>query len=185
MPLLDNAQHERFATRLAAGAAAAAAYIAAGYSAKGAASSAHKLQKNPKVRARVRELRAEFSEALAAVTITDVKHRVEAQQKRWLALQEIVAKRAIDPDNVTVAGGDTGHLARTTKILGSGAWAREVQVWEVDTGLLAAILALEEQAAVEMGQRNIKAEVTVNVNLVERLMAGRLRVITDAARDAA
>jgi hypothetical protein len=61
MPVLANARHEQFAQRVASGSSLLEAYTSTGYSEAGAQSSASRLARNAKVRARIAELKAEIA----------------------------------------------------------------------------------------------------------------------------
>lgn len=66
MPALENARHEAFARAIVEGKAAGAAYVSAGYSKNGADQSASALLRNPKVAARIAELKAEAAKGAVA-----------------------------------------------------------------------------------------------------------------------
>src|SRR5258708_10427953 len=112
---LDNAQHELFAQRYAAGASATSAYMAAGYEGKGrsAIASAHKLLKHPKVRGRIRDLKSQNAATLINCAIREKNSRLEALQTRWEKLNRLIEQRAVAPELQHVPGGDTGLLVRT------------------------------------------------------------------------
>lgn len=63
-------------------------------------------------------------------------------------------------------GIETGLLVKQTKFSPSGV---EITEWAVDTGTLTAMLALEKQAAVEMGQWTEKSDITGTVTLADVL----------------
>ncbi len=94
---LDNAQHELFAQRYAAGASATSAYVAAGYEGKGrsAIASAHKLLKHPKVRVRILALKSEIAATLINCAIREKNSRLEALQRRWEKLDRVIEQRAV------------------------------------------------------------------------------------------
>jgi len=71
MAILKNTKHEQFAHRVAEGGSAEKAYISLGYSKKGAAQSACKLLKTPKVRARVTELKEAIAKQVVEKTGVD------------------------------------------------------------------------------------------------------------------
>lgn len=78
MAVLPNARHEQFAQKAASGTSLLESYIAAGYSEKGAQSSASRLATNAKVKARIAELQAVTANATSAAVIFD-KNRVLAR----------------------------------------------------------------------------------------------------------
>jgi len=71
MAILKNTKHEQFAHRVAEGGSAEKAYISLGYSKRGAAQSACKLLKTPKVRARVTELKEAIAKQVVEKTGVD------------------------------------------------------------------------------------------------------------------
>lgn len=191
MPILENPRHEQFAQHVAAGAPIAKAYTACGYSAGGAKQSSHKLARRPEVAARIAEIRGVISASLEEATIRDVAARVEALQKRWMLMWQVIAARAADPEMREAPGGSTGLLTVTYKHSGRGRPASIpeapeggagqsgrgdlIREYAVDTGLLAEMRKHEEQAARELGQWVEKHDHTSTVTLVERLAAARKR----------
>lgn len=89
-----------------------------------------------------------------------VQNRVKAYQDRWNRMKRVIIERAADPKMASIAGGSTGLLVHDIKSVGSGANSREVDVYEVDTGLLKEMRELEKQAAQDLGQWTEKADVT-------------------------
>jgi hypothetical protein len=96
--------------------------------------------------------------------------RVMHLQNRHDLVSQIVAQRAqqADPDSAyyvpgaeNVPGASTGLLARTLRSMGSGPYQQVVEDWGLDSNLLAQLSAIEEKAAVELGHRVAKSEVTV------------------------
>ena len=156
--MLENPRHEQFAQRVAAGGNAARAYVAAGYSARGAAQSALRLLKYAHIRARVAEIKKEITARLTECSIREVGERLKALESRWLAMQRVIAERAAAPEMQAASGGTTGLLVRTLKSLGSGDALRIVEEYAVDTGLLRELREHERQAAQELGQWTEKHE---------------------------
>lgn len=74
--------------------------------------------------------------------------RIRALQDRWIRLRRIIEARAADPTMQKAAGGDTGLLVRKFVSVGR----KTVRQYEVDTGLLAEMRAIEKQAAQELGE---------------------------------
>jgi hypothetical protein len=178
---LENPQHEYFAQRMAAGAAADMAYLAAGYQTVNVKQAAWRLKNRPEVIKRIEELKQEFAEKLKETSIAVVKERVNELDDRWKRMKALIRARAADPLMQACAGGETGLMVRKLKILGNGVGT--IEQFEVDTGLLSSMLELEEQAAKELGQWTQKLEVTGTFNLVEKLNAGRQRVAEAKAKE--
>lgn len=170
MAILANSRHEHFAQLVAKGDSASRAYVSAGFSKSGAAQSARRLLTNAQVCARIRELKTTISEALTEASIRDVNARIAGYEDRKHRLVSVMAARAADMADVP--GGSTGLMVRDWR----GKDAAQV-VYKVDTGLLSAILALDEQAARELGQWMDKSELSVkDGDLAARLAAGRARL---------
>jgi hypothetical protein len=113
-----------------------------------------------RVEQRLREIRAEIRRHGIAV----VERRVARVHDTWKRLQRVVQARAADMAGIP--GGDTGLLVRKTKMLGTGVFAREIEEYEVDTGLLAELRAHEKQAAEELGQWLTKTESQVKAEVI-------------------
>lgn len=129
---------------------------------------------HPDFAARVESHLAEIRARVRRHGIAVVENRVLAQQRRWLALQQVIAERAADPSMQGVPGGSTGLLVRQAKLVkvyeagepedrpaegeseaGPLTPTRQtvlVEEFAVDTGTLAALLAVERQASQELGQ---------------------------------
>ena len=81
----------------------------------------------------------------------------------------VIEERAESPDLADVPGGKTGLVTKTLKGIGSGDDFQVVEIYEVDTGTVKEIRALQEQVAEELGQRVDPTE-TVDLNkLFERM----------------
>jgi len=76
--------------------------------------------------------------------------RIEDLDDRWRRLHDIIEARAKEYANVP--GGSTGLLVRRVRSIGAGANARNVEEYELDRGLLKALLDIQKQAAKELGQ---------------------------------
>lgn len=98
---------------------------------------------------RVQVLTRGFGDAINRRVIAKLVRRLDAQQKRWFALQQVIAERSEDLDMQTVPGGRTGLLVRRLKMVGEN----EVTEYEVDTGTLKALLDIEREVAAQLGQR--------------------------------
>lgn len=87
-----------------------------------------------------------------------VENRVRRLDRDWRKLQLILDERALADDVQDVPGGKTGLIVHQIKSVGRDQNFRIVDVYEVDTGLLAEIRAHEQQAAKELGQWAERAE---------------------------
>lgn len=104
---------------------------------------------HPEFQARVEEELQTIRDALRHQKIGMREQRVAALNRRWLALQEIIAERGADPRMARAPGGRTGLLVRTKKALG----ARVVEEFQLDGALLRELREIERAAAEELGQR--------------------------------
>jgi hypothetical protein len=108
------------------------------------------------------DLLTEIAEGLAAENrgkgLVELRNRVDALNKRWNRLHRVIDERAKDK-TMRAPGASTGLLTRTYKQIGSGESAEKVEEYQVDTGLLKALLDHEKQAAQELGQWSDKAKV--------------------------
>jgi hypothetical protein len=96
--MLKNSKHERFAQLVANGNRADAAYVAAGFSASGAAQSASRLLRRGEVQARVTELRKEISGRAIEKAVTDqswVLERLREQVEQGTGMVQVRALEAI------------------------------------------------------------------------------------------
>ena len=120
---------------------------------------------------RIRDLKSEIAATLINCAIREKNSRLEALQRRWEKLKRVIEQRAVAPELQQVPGGDTGLLVRTRVGIGGN------DVFAVDIRTLRELRAIEEQAARECGQWTEQGQSTVNVNLIERLNAGRRRLL--------
>lgn len=81
--------------------------------------------------------------------------RIEKKNERWQLLQRVIEERAADGASnwEGVPGMATGLLVHTEKSIGGGENAQVVDEFEVDRSVLQELLALEESAAEELGQK--------------------------------
>lgn len=88
MVMLANAKYEHFAQLVAKGETPPKAYVAVGYSDKGAAQSANRLLRVAEVCARVAEIRAAVNERMIEKTAYDLgAAMIEAEEARALAVE--------------------------------------------------------------------------------------------------
>lgn len=107
MSVLKNAKHEHFAHLVAKGKDPSAAYIAAGYSEKGAIQSANRLLKVADVMLRIEELRAAIEAPAREAAIEKA-----ALSKTWVIsqlMENVKMAKALEPV-IDKDGGLTGEL---------------------------------------------------------------------------
>ena len=117
----------------------------AGY--KHAKTQGPRLLDNVGVQARIDEWRAEVKKR----AIANVEYRVakldDLEKRYW----DLIEARAADlPDDI--AGGDTGLLVRTEKVIGTGNSAQHITEYKADVAVTKEIRELHKQAAQELGQ---------------------------------
>lgn len=95
------------------------------------------------------------------------RHWIAKRVKRVQRLQDLAEKaiavieqRAADPRMAEAPGGNTGLMTHTVKVVGYGETSEAVDVFTVDTALMAEIRNTMKQAAQEVGQWSEKHEVT-------------------------
>lgn len=124
-------------------------------------------KQHPDFVARVAEHVAEFEASTLRYQIAKRRKRVEALNRRWLRLQDVVDARAAaygDDPKAGAPGAGTGLLVRQYKSIRSGTSQlgdpeyETVEEWVVDTALLKEIREHEKQAAQEVGQWDEKPE---------------------------
>jgi hypothetical protein len=141
----------------------------------------HDWKKKPHFRARLEELKAEICARALDEGVSRRERRLTVQNDAHNRLLQIMSERATDPQMQTVPGGKTGLICKTVKGVGMGKDFRVVEIFETDTGMVKALLAIHEQAAKEMGQHVENVNLTVT-GLAEQIAEGRKRVA--AARNA-
>src|SRR5450755_1599512 len=152
MSVLTNSKHEHFAQAVAKGVSATKAYVAAGYSAKGAAQSAARMLTNADICSRLAELQLTLAAGTIALEISSRNARVQALQNRWDRMREgleaILKERG--QAMADVPGGSSGLYAKDYR-------GKDVDtpVYKVDGGIISLLAELrnhEKQAAEELGQ---------------------------------
>jgi len=118
MPTLKNSRHEQFAQLIAVGKSASEAYIHAGFSAKGAKASAHRLLAHSHVSARVEELRVCVSQAAVTRASIDREFVINGLKENFLRAMQQEPVRDRD-GNATGEYSYSGSVAnRALELLG-------------------------------------------------------------------
>jgi len=99
-------------------------------------------------------------EEMAQFAIAQKVRRIEGLEERRARLLRVIEERGSEPEMQDVPGGATGMLVRTTKMIGIGNAAKEVEEYAVDTQTLAELRQIEKHAAIELGQWSEKSEFT-------------------------
>jgi hypothetical protein len=108
-------------------------------------------RQHPAFQARVAATVDELGEVKLRYSIGLRGRRLRSLDDRYEQLLNLIRERAADPAMQGVSGGRTGLLVRKVKVIGRGAKAQVVETFVLDTALLRALLALEKQAAIEVG----------------------------------
>ena len=103
-------------------------------------------------------IRIETAAALKAKGIAIRENRIANHQDLHDRLVRIIEERGADPAYKDVPGWTTGLLVHDVKNVGGGEAAHGVDLYEVDTGLIAAINANKKQLAQDAGQWTEKHE---------------------------
>lgn len=181
MRALAHTKHEQFAQSVAKGMSATAAYISLGYSKASAAASASRLMTNPKVSARIKELKTAIAANVVKVEIRKRSARVQVGQNIVDRLCRLRETRALE--YADHPGGATGMLVKEYR----GKNGEQV-VWKFDKSLVAQTNATLKQVAIEEGQWNEKRELSDSraISLRRaRIAAGCQRVSDYRKRQAA
>jgi len=101
---------------------------------------------------------AAFLEEIQSLTISLLWFRVRERQRRHDALMRVMEERAKSQMMQNVPGGTTGLLVHDVKSIGNGRNAERVDLFRIDTGLLAELRALEMEVAKELGQWTDRSE---------------------------
>jgi hypothetical protein len=123
----------------------------------------------PAFASRVAELVREAGDVASRYAIGKKASRLHGLDDRRRRMAQVIEERAADPAMQGVPGGKTGLLCHTTKSIGGGDNAREVDEYAVDTGLLKELREIEKQAAQELGQWTEKREVGGTIRIVAAL----------------
>ena len=182
MAALENQKWESFAGFVATSMTVAKSYVSAGYKAKDdnvANASGQKLLRNPTIRSRVEELRANHHAMVQARVAAKVEADVQTRAGRVLKLIEdleatdqiIVARAKKYGDDPQIPGGNTGHVVAHEKVIGAKTrHEARVKVSSVDVALLRERRAILDMIAIELGQRVTKSEVTSRKSIDDMTM---------------
>lgn len=116
---------------------------------------------HPDFQSRVNQIVADYKEETRRLGIAVREQRIRAQNARWNKLQKIIKERGKDQKHRGVPGWNTGLLTHDIKSVGTGDSMVVVDLYQVDTGLLKAMLDLEKQTPQDMGEWNEKSEPSI------------------------
>lgn len=123
-------------------------------------------KRHPEFAAMVGDHVGQFQAVMLRLRIAKKRERVKVLDELHTKLLTVVEERAREYAGVA-AGGATGIVVRQVKQLGSGPFAQIVEEFAVDTGTIRQIMALEEQAAKELGQWVDKSQIENLTTVVE------------------
>jgi hypothetical protein len=126
--------------------------------------------------ARVEELTGIWSERALRYGLARREKRLAVLSDMHNRLLTIIEKRGTDPELAGLwnGAGATGLVVRSLKGIGKDENYREVEVREVDTGILKEIRGLQEQISKELGQ--YVEQVNVTVGLADQIAEARQRL---------
>lgn len=107
---------------------------------------------HPDFQAKVAEYTQLLEAGVLKLAIAQRRKRVSSQNDRWRKMLAVIEERAHDPAMQAVPGGKTGLLVHRERAIGTGRNQTIIDEYEVDTGLLKALLEHEKHAAQELGQ---------------------------------
>lgn len=99
-----------------------------------------------------RKILDEAERRIMSTGIASKVRRVQAMNRRWEQMTELIAARAADPAMAAVPGGSTGVLVRQIKSIGFGEKNQLVEEYAFDAALLRELREIEKHAALEFGQ---------------------------------
>jgi hypothetical protein len=149
---ISNHRHQLFIAAYIEGPSkgnAAASAVAAGYQTKPNVQGA-RLLANASIAAEIARRQATIAAGVIKRGIAERQNRLDAQNARWQAWQQIVAERAAAYAG-EAPGAGTGWLVRQYKQVGVGPHAQLVEEWALDTGLAESMRKLEQHTATETG----------------------------------
>jgi rRNA maturation endonuclease Nob1 len=131
----------------------------------------HRWKQKDFFKAAVAQIRDIFSQQVTTEGLARMEVRVREKRDRHRAIKQELAIRAQmfkedPPSHANVSGaqgsgdtlGATGYVVRKLKMIGSGPAAKTVEEYEIDTRSSQELSRLEEEIAVELGQRIEKHE---------------------------
>lgn len=118
----------------------------------------YRWRKDPGFSARVDALSREFAEAALKRGLARKEYRVNTLANAHSKLLTVMEERAADPSLAEIPGGQTGLIVRKAVVSAGALVGYE---FEVDTGTLREMRAIQEQVAKELGQLVEKREHTV------------------------
>jgi hypothetical protein len=159
MPEPPNPKHEKFVQNIARGLSPTKAYISAGFSPKGASTSAPRLLRNASVCSRIAELKQlvcnNTTQRFLELAIAERDQRLTAIQDRWDRLREAIVARAAGDYKRMMATGVVSMKLKSVR--GKNNMQRVHREYEIDTGVIEALNSVERRAAIETGQEQEKS----------------------------
>ena len=143
-------------------------------------------KKDKKFQAEVARAQNAWRDKALTVGLAEVAFRMRNLNDRHRRLRAVITHRARKPEMLEVAEGRTGLIVATYKMqsMGEGRGSTAVPEYAVDVPMLQEMREIEDQAAVEMGQRKQKVEraggIDINV-LIANINEGRARVVREKA----
>lgn len=109
-------------------------------------------KRHPDFKAAVDEILAESTKRILSTGIARRENRIEALNKRWRLMDQVITERGTDPTMQGIPGGSTGALIRQLKSVGFGENNQIIEEYAFDRALFAELREHEKQAAYELDQ---------------------------------
>lgn len=111
--------------------------------------------KNQKFKDMVNKVRASFNELAVTCALATKEGRLRALRQRWLDIEQIKRERGLADDMQSVPGGKTGMILKLYRQIGK----ESKEIFEYDAALAKEQRLIEDQIAIELGQRVSKMEI--------------------------
>jgi len=123
-------------------------------------------KQHPEFAAQVGDYVGQLQAAMLRYRIAKKRHRLKVLNDLHEKELTVIAERA-EANAGLAPGGATGLVVRQLKQIGSGRDVQIVEEWVVDNATIRQIMALEQQAAQELGQWQERVQVEGMTTVVE------------------
>jgi len=126
---------------------------------------------------RVKELKDAIRKEIMDTSIGDIVQRIRRANKRWMAIDKLIAARGSSLECKNAPGGDTGLLTYDMKVIGTGPMQQTVEVFTFDAALLREERELQKYVSQELGQWTEKQNVELNGNIKDMSLEARQKEV--------
>lgn len=113
-------------------------------------------KEKPEFKTAVQKIKDRFTDLCANNGLAKKEVRVNALRQRWVNIEDIKAERGASPEMANVPGGKTGMILKLYRQIGK----ESKEIFEYDAALAKEQRLIEDQIAIELGQRVNKSEIT-------------------------